>query len=150
MGVKRKLSSDDSTMIYKIGFPVVFSLLAIVGTVVGLFNIRSDLGFFAIFWPAMMAWLMWFASRLKWVSVDEGTIYVAGLRTEVQIPLSEVDTVESSSMWRPKQITLRLKSPSPFGKKIVFVPPQRPFESLRAGHPLVDELTAIVKARTEV
>ena len=148
--MKRKLSSDDSTMIYKIGFPVLFSLLALIGTIVGLINIRSDLGFFAVFWPAMMVWLIWFAARLKWVSVDESIIYVAGLRTEVQIPFSEVDSVESSSMWRPKQITLRLKSSTPFGKKIVFVPPQRPFESMRAGHPLVDELAAIVKARTEV
>jgi len=92
---------------------------------------------------------MWFASRLKWVSVDERIIYVAGLRKKIQIPLSEVDRVESSTMWRPKQITLWLKSPSAFGKKIVFVPPQRMFESIRAGDALVEELRSIVKAGTE-
>ena len=150
MDVKRKLSSDDSTMIYKVGFPALFSLLGLIGTVVGLFNIRSDLWILAIFWPAMIAWLMWFASRLKWVSIDERVFYVAGLRTEIQIPFGEVDRVETSSMWRPKQITLRLRSPSPFGKNIVFVPPQRVFESMRAGHPLAEELTAIIKTRTEV
>ena len=148
MDVKRKLSSDDSTMIYKVGFPVLFSLLAVVGTVVGLLNIESDLWVFVIFWPAMTAWLIWFASRLKWVSIDESIFYVAGLRTEIRVPFSEVDRVEASFMWRPKQITVWLKSPSRFGKKLVFIPPQRPLDSMRAGHPLVDELVAIIKART--
>ena len=137
-------------MIYKIAFPVLFSLLAFVGTVVGLFNIHSDLWFLAIFWPATFAWLLWFSARLKWVSVDDRLFYVAGLRTEIQIPFSEIERLEASFMWRPKQITLHLRSQSRFGKKIVFVPPQRSFESMRGGHPLVDELTAIIGARGEV
>jgi hypothetical protein len=149
MSIKRDISSGDSTMIYKVGFPALFSLLALIGVVVGLFNIRGDLWFFIILWPAAIVWLLWFASRLKWVSVDENFLYVAGLRKEIQIPLSEVDRVEASFMWRPKQITLWLKSPSAFGRKIVFVPQQRLFESMRGGHPLVDELRAMVKAQAE-
>jgi len=145
MTAKRKLSSDDSTMIYKVGFPALFSVLALIGTVVGVFNIHGDLWFFMIFWPIAIAWLLWFASRLKWVSVDDSYLYVSGLRREIQIPLSEVDRVEASFMWRPKQITLRLRLSSEFGKKIVFVPQQRPLDSMRAGHPLVDELSAILK-----
>jgi hypothetical protein len=135
MTAKRKLSSDDSTMIYKVGFPALFSVLALIGTVVGVFNIHGDLSFFIVFWPIAIAWLLWFASRLKWVSVDDSYLYVSGLRREIQIPLSEVDRVEASFMWRPKQILLRLKVPSEFGKKIVFVPQQRPLDSMRAGHP---------------
>jgi hypothetical protein len=149
MSVKRNISSNDSTMIYKVGFPALFSLLALIGVVVGLFNIRGDLWFLIILWPVFFVWLLWFASRLKWVSVDESFIYVAGLRKEIQIPLAEVDRVEASFMWRPKQITLRLKSPSEFGRKIVFVPQQRLFDSMRAGHPLVDELRAMVNAQAE-
>jgi hypothetical protein len=132
-------------MIYKVGFPALFSVVALIGVVVGFFNIRGDLWFFLIFWPVTTAWLLWFATRLKWVSVDESFIYAAGLRKEIQIPLSEVDRVEASYMWRPKQITLWLKSPSAFGRKIVFVPQQRLFESIREGHPLVGELRAAIE-----
>ena len=149
MSAKRSISSEDSTMIYKVGFPALFSLFALIGIVVGLFNVHGGLWFFIVLWPVALAWLLWFACRLKWVSVDESFVYVAGLRKEIQIPLSEVDVVEASFMWRPKQITLWLKSPSEFGRKIVFVPHQRLFESMREGHKLVEELRAMVKAQTE-
>lgn len=149
MSGRRNISSDDSTMIYKVGFPALFSLLALTGVVVGLLNIHGDLWFFIILWPAAIAWLLWFAYRLKWVSVDESFVYAAGLRKEIRIPLSEIDRVEASYMRRPKQITLWLKSPSEFGRKIVFVPRQRLFEGIREGHPLVEELKAMVQAQAE-
>jgi|ERR1044072_2733873 hypothetical protein len=149
MGGKRNITSPDSTMMFKVVLPVLFSLVGLICTVVGLLNIRGDLWFLSIFWPVITAWVLWFASRLKWVSVDEGSIYAAGFRREIQIPLSEVNSVEASYMQRPKQITLWLKSPSEFGRKIVFVPQQRLFESMREGHPLVEELEAMVKAHAE-
>jgi hypothetical protein len=127
----------------------LLSLLALVGTIVGFPPVRGDLWFFVIFWSWSLGWVWWFASRLKWVSVDESFVYVAGFRKEIRIPLSEVERVEESSMQRPKQITLRLKSPSEFGSKVVFVPRQRFFESIRKGHPLVDELRAMISAQNQ-
>jgi len=146
MRVKRKISSDDSTLIYKVVFPLLFSVVGLIGTVVGVFNIQGDLWFLVIFWPVAIGWLLWFSSRLKWVSIDENTLYVAGTRKEIEIPFSEVALVKSSFMQRPKLITLVLKSPSTFGSKILFVPEQRVFESLRSGHPLVNELRTLLRA----
>jgi hypothetical protein len=114
--------------------------------VVGLVNIHGALWFFIIFWPALAAWILWSAYRLKWVSVDEAFVYVSGLKKEIQIPWSNIDKVESSEWARPKEITLWLKSPSEFGQKIVFVPRQRFFEGVRSGHPIVDELRARVES----
>ena len=150
MTAQTNLSSNYSTIVYKVLFPALFSPVALIGFVVGLLNFRGDMWFFIIFWPAFIAWLLWFASGLKWVSIDDSFLYVAGLRKEIQIALSQIDRVEASFMQRPKVITLRLKSPSAFGKKIAFVPEQRIFESIRAGHPLVDELRAMMRARTRL
>ena len=149
MTTRTNLSSNYSTIVYKVGFPALFTPLALIGFVVGLLNVRGEVWFFIILWPAGIAWLLWFASGLKWVSIDDSFLYVAGLRKEIQIALSQLDRVEASFMQRPKVITLRLKSTSAFGKKIAFVPEQRIFESIRAGHPLVDELRAMMRARTK-
>ena len=150
MTARTNLSSNYSTIVYKVGFPALFSPVVLIGLVVGLFNFRGDMWFFIILAPASIAWLLWFASGLKWVSIDDSFLYVAGLRKEVQIALSQIDRIEASFMQRPKVITLRLKSPSAFGKKISFVPEQRMFESIRAGHPLVDELRALMRSRTRL
>ena len=149
MNVRRNISSDDHTIFHKIIFPTLFAIFAVIGITVGLFNIHSDLRFFIIFWPAMAVWILWGANRLKWVSIEQNYIYAAGFRKEIRIPLSEVYRVEASYMRNPKEITLRLKTPTEFGRKIVFVPQQRFFESIRGGHPLVDELRSMIEAQSE-
>lgn len=146
MSKRQDISSDDYTLFHKVIFPILTSLFAAIGVVIGLINIRSDLWFFIIFWPAMAAWILRSAMRLKWVSVDEAFVYVSCLKKEIRIPLSNIDKIESSEWARPKEITLWLKSPSEFGQKIVFVPRQRFFEGVRSGHPIVDELRARVKS----
>ena len=129
---------------YKLVSPALAIMLGLGGTVVGLVNIRSDAWFFSIIFPLLVVWPLWFAARLKWVSIDENLLYVSGIRKQIQIPLSRVGRVDASRFQRPKTITVRLKSSSAFGGKIVFVPQQRLLESMRADHPLVDELRVLV------
>jgi len=69
---------------------------------------------------------VWYFLTFDWKSVylSEGQLTVSNFRKRIEIPLSNVDVVEASSWWglRPRTITLYLKSPSEFGKRIVFVP----------------------------
>ena len=94
---------------------------------------------FIFVWLIGSIFLLWFALRLKFVSLDEEYLYVRNFSKEIQVPLSQVESVDESFLSNPKQITLLLSSPSEFGSKIVFVPPQQWFGQMRK-HPLVSEL----------
>jgi hypothetical protein len=130
---------------YTLVFPALTSVFGLIGMVVGLVKIHTDAWFFAIIFPLLVVWPLWFASRLKWVSIDENLLYVVGIGKEIQIPFSRVVRVKASRFQNPKTIGLWLKSSSDFGRKIIFVPQQRFLESLRADHPLVDELKELVR-----
>jgi hypothetical protein len=145
MSARKDITSYDSTVLCKIFLPGLFFFVALVCNIFLLFNI-GELWHLTLISSAMTVWLLWYASRLKWVSVDENFVYASGVRKEIRIPLSEVESVDVSYMQNPKRITLQLKSPTEFGRKIAFIPRQRLFESMRDGHPVADELRALLKA----
>lgn len=150
MSGKRDITDGGWTTLSKVVVPALFSLVALIGNIILLFNEGGGERSFFLFWTALTVWLLWHNSRLKWVSVDENFIYVAGLRKKIQIPFSAVERVSVSYMKNPKRITLLLNSPTEFGQKIVFLPQhQRWFEGVREGHPLAEELRAMVSAEAE-
>jgi len=69
---------------------------------------------------------VWYLLIFDWKNVylNDGRLSVSNFWKRIEIPLSNVDVVEASSWWglQPRTITLYLKSPSEFGKRIVFVP----------------------------
>ena len=148
MNGKRDISAYDSTLLYKAVFPGLLFVVALVCNILLLFNVGVS-WHFTLISSALAACALWYASRLKWVSVDENFIYASGLRKKIRIALSEVESVDVSFMLNPKEVTLRLKAPSEFGRKIVFLPRQRLFEGMRGGHPVADELIVLLKAHVE-
>jgi hypothetical protein len=150
MSGRRDISDWGWTVMQKVLLPALFASIALIGNIALLFNVGGELRVFFLFWSAITVLGWWYTSRLKWVSVDENFIYASGLRKKIRIPLSGVESVGVSYMQNPKWITLRLKAPSEFGSKIAFIPSQqRWFESMREGHPLADELRAMVRAQLE-
>ncbi|MGA9997787.1 MAG: hypothetical protein WBP93_20395 [Pyrinomonadaceae bacterium] len=69
------------------------------------------------------------AFRLKRVSIDGEHLYVTNFLKGVVIPLSEIEAVTGGKWYRPF-LTIHLRHPTEFGKKIVFMP----------RHPIADEL----------
>lgn len=97
---------------------------------------------------AALAWPVWWAKRLKRVEVDDRALYVSNYITEVRIPLSEVTVVRESGSRRHFTLSIDLRNPSAFGKRIVFRPQFRLYWS--GIHPVVRELQALCKqARDE-
>lgn len=118
-----------------------------IGAVVALFHITKEPGFsvLVVGWLIASVYLIWFARRLKFVSMDESFLYVSGYRKEIQIPLAHVEKVKENFWARPKLITLTLNHPSEFGEKIVFVPTSLFFAAVRS-HPIVEEFENIIKS----
>jgi hypothetical protein len=66
---------------------------------------------------AVTALFAWQSMRMKFVSVDSTNLYVAGYSKSVVIPLAAVKFVYYSGL-----VIIQLKSPSPFGETIAFMP----------------------------
>lgn len=95
-------------------------------------------------WIVVSGYFIWFARRLKFVSMDEDFLYVWAAFKETQIPLAHVQRVKENFWASPKLITLTLNQPSEFGTQIVFVPTSQIFAALRS-HPIVNEIERAVK-----
>lgn len=97
-------------------------------------------------WLAGCAFIYWNSVRLKEVSVDEDFLYVSNYLKEVVIPLSEIEDVTENVWVNIHPVTIRLKSPSEFGDKIVFMPTARYF-AFFSSHPVVAELKELAKSK---
>lgn len=81
-----------------------------------------------MFWVCIGSWVfggIWFFSlaiRLKIVKMDDKYLYISNLLKEVQVPISEIAKIKESRWSKTNHVVLTLKSPSEFGKRIVFIP----------------------------
>jgi hypothetical protein len=98
-------------------------------------------------WAFLAAWLigsgfiLWFSGRIKQVDVDEEALYVWNYGSEVRIPLAEVSHFTQTYMSHASTITIHLRSVSPVGQRIVFIPQ---FRWVWFGtHPIITELQAL-------
>lgn len=82
-------------------------------------------------------------SRSITVSIDERTLFVLAGQREIQIPLSNVETVKENFLANPKLITLTLKQPAEFGDKVVFVPTGL-FSGRFSSHPIVKQIRTLI------
>ncbi|MFO1519468.1 MAG: hypothetical protein U1F57_07420 [bacterium] len=123
---KRSLSSSF-TFIYKYVFPVFWVVCWSLGTA-ALFLSPTEGSRFPMKWFFLLAgisgvfFIYRFCIRLKAVSVDEKFLYVSVYRKEIAIPLSEVEDVTENAWINPRMMTIKLRSPSPFGDRILFMP----------------------------
>jgi len=101
---------------------------------------------FLFFWFAGSAFIYWSCIRLKEVSVDDHFLYVSNYLKEIIIPLSEIYDVTENVWVNIHPVTIRLKSPSEFGDKIVFMPTVR-FFAMFSSHPVVSELKELARSK---
>ena len=148
--MKKQLSSD-STVFWKYTFPGLWIPMMGVGAIAaGRLSLEEPAWIlFTLGWLIASSYLIWFARRLKNVSIDGDFIYVSGFRKQIQIPLAHIEGVKENFWASPKLITLTLNHPSEFGTKIVFVPDFLVFAALRS-HPVVQEINTAVRRRRSV
>lgn len=82
--------------------------------------------------------------RFMKVSVDEDFLYVSNYLKEIAVPLSDIVDVTEITWIRGHPVTIHLKTATPFGKKITFMPKPRFFKFF-SPHPVVDELRQLAK-----
>jgi len=78
---------------------------------------------------------------VKRLQVDNEALYVSNYWSEVRVPLGEVSHFTQSYMSNPPTVTIYLKSKSPVGQRVVFIPKFR--WVLFGTHPTVIELQAL-------
>jgi hypothetical protein len=91
----------------------------------------------------IMFWM--FCIPLKRVRVQDGNLYISDFRNEISVPLSSVAEVTENRWVNIHPITIHLRTETPFGNKIVFMPKRR-LASGWASHPVVNELRQMAAA----
>jgi hypothetical protein len=107
-----------------------------------LISVREQ-GLGLLLWAIGMAPGLWYSQRLMRVQTDGQLLYVSNYRSEIAIPLTDVNDVSEGRLWYyvNATVTIHLRRPSRFGQSILFVP--RPRLYWRGEHPAVLELRAL-------
>ena len=92
------------------------------------------------------SFILWFAARLRTVTLREDHLVVSDYRSEELIPLLQVEEVEETRIWNPKLIKLRLVRSGQWGEEIIFIAPLR-FQFVFSNHPLVKELREMISKK---
>jgi hypothetical protein len=102
--------------------------------------------------PFVLAWIVgtsviyWSCIRLKKVSLVGDSFVISNFRREIRVAARDVERVTGSVLWSPELVWLHVRTPTDFGRKIVFMPGVRLFGGF-SQHPLVSELSTFVAHR---
>jgi hypothetical protein len=142
----RQELSSDSTRLWKFYFPIGWISFMGIGALLALtkLTVEPTAALFVVGWLIGSSWLYRFASRLKRVALDDNYLYISDYKKEIQLPLSSIEAVGENFLTNPKQVTITLRSPSEFGRKIAFVPERKQFDAFRF-HPVVEQLREIIR-----
>lgn len=91
---------------------------------------------FAVIGSAIMYFT---AMKYMKVSADDKFLYVSNYLNEIPIPLSDIADVTQNVWVRGRPVTIHLKTISPFGRKIRFLPKSRGLGFLKS-NPVIGEL----------
>jgi hypothetical protein len=99
-------------------------------------------------WEAAASWafgvglVVWVVAPLKRVRlVDNTTLLVSNFRSEIAIPVTEVERVSQDQWLRNgRPITLHLRSETLFGRRVMFIPPLRQQRAFGRESEVVDEV----------
>ncbi len=81
------------------------------------------------------------------VAVDERFLFVSNFLKEISIPLSNVSDVTEIVWIRGNPVTIHLRTPSEFGRKITFIPKSKGLFKFFQPHPFVAELKEMAKTK---
>jgi len=146
--MSRQISSQ-LTNVYRISALVtpVFALMILV--FISFVSRRALLGemvFFGIFVLLGAGVSIWFAGRLRDVSIDDNYLYVSRFNSGQRIPLEDISDVTENFWLQYHPVTIHLRSGTPSADKVVFLPTWRMFTSW-SSHPIVDELKELARRK---
>jgi hypothetical protein len=111
-------------------------LIPCIPIAIGMGVLMMNDGFIPFFWPAIIlviagTTVMAFRTeaRLKQVILEAGgeALTISNFFRAIRIPVSAIARVETSSWLRRRYVWLTLSTDTPFGRQVVFMPPQEGF-----------------------
>lgn len=84
--------------------------------------------------------------RAKRVWIDGDHLVINDSNQTIQVPLTDIESVGQLFLFGPERITVRFRTTTAFGNRVMFFPPLRWPQPLR--HPLVAELSGLIAARS--
>jgi hypothetical protein len=120
--MKRRISSLYTLIMKLLPVPLIAGVVVLILVSIAYDTLRllPD-GLMALAFPlAALGFFSWYSVRLKFVGLDDESLYVSGLLKGTVIPISEVEEVHYSG--GVGLVFVSLKSPSVFGNTIAFMP----------------------------
>jgi hypothetical protein len=114
--------SSSLTFIYKFVFPTVWLGGFSIGTVVMFVTAKGPAPVFAVATVFGLVLMAAICFPLKSVVTTSDGLLVSNYSEEVLIPYAQIAAVVERKFMNPRTITVWLKTPGRFGKKIVFMP----------------------------
>jgi hypothetical protein len=120
--MKRRISSMYSPIMKLLPVPLCAGvvILILMSILHGTLQLFPDGVTMLAITLAALGFFSWYSSRLKFVGLDDGNLYVSGLLKSAAISISEVDEAHYSRSLG--LVFVRLKAPSAFGSSIAFMP----------------------------
>jgi hypothetical protein len=154
--MKRELSPDTFFVKFVLsGILILISILVcllFVWMPVSGQGFHPSMVFFLCLWMCIVgSWCYFVMIPLKKLSIDAyaGRLYISNYFKEISVPLSEIEDAEETGEFRGLHcITLYLRTPTEFGRKIKFLP----YAEMRwwwnwKEHSLVGELKRMARAQ---
>jgi hypothetical protein len=118
--------SSSLTFFYKFIFFPIWSVGFGFGTITMIISpvkdFKGDLLIFGVGWVLGSVFLYLSGRRLKRVEICNGNIIVSNYFKVVTIPGHDIETVTQNRFINTREITIRLRNETAFGRKIVFMP----------------------------
>ena len=99
---------------------------------------------FLVGWLVGSVFIYWICGRIKRVERLGDKLLISNYFQEIEVPLTEVESVSEPTFWKPELICIKFRRPTIFGSKIVFMPKIRLWMGVTR-HPLVSQLNAEIK-----
>ena len=96
-------------------------------------------------WIAGSVFLLRLSVPLLRVQLRDGHLYASNFRRETEILPSNIAEVTQNVWVNVRPITIHLRTPSEFGRRIRFMPPARVIFRFWIEDPIVDELRAFAR-----
>lgn len=148
-----RMLSARETFFVKFVFPTIWIAIFGLGTLAlfrnhrvgdepGPWGLPMRWGFFAI-WVTGVVFMAWTCFPVKRVRLEGQVLCISNYVREIRVPLSDVTGVTENRYVSDHPISIAFRTPTVFGQKIVFIPPNRILWPWKR-HPMLAELTALV------
>ena len=151
----RDTLSSRATFVMKFVFPAIWIVGFGASTVAMLRGARGSsphamagAWILTALWLACSAVLLWFCAPLKRVRLRNGCLLVSNFRSEIEIAPGDIERVTQNKWVNFRPITIHLRAPGVFGRKISFIPPSHVIVAFWRADRLVEQLERFAHAAT--